>query len=361
MKKRILVVEDEDYVSDMLSFALKQEGYEVEVAYNGQKALDILQQKSIDLVVSDIMMPVMDGFELADFMKANLKYMSIPIIFLTARTSEEDQIIGRLKGADDYITKPFDTELLLGAIAARIKWVDKYRTLASEVKDDSRARILSLLSDEFRNPLMSISGAAESLKEHLQDFDNVAVKKFLNIITEQTHNLGRLVDDFLSYSEFELFFTDVKTSSPLLVTLNQCLLANSGDISKQRVLIKKNFPAEEIDIAVPKRSLLRIFDSVLHRLVNSANAEEVITVKVTLNAAVKNAATAFFTLCRKVNTEKNEEKISSERIKKRDSSEKLEIDLYVTDRILQKCGGRVVTQEDENRITSVSLFLPTAR
>lgn len=360
MKKRILIIEDEDYISEMITFALVQEGYETEVAGNGREGLDILKRKKIDLVICDIMMPVMDGYELADSMKENPKLMRIPIIFLTAKTSEEDQIIGRLKGADDYITKPFDTELLLGAIAARLKWVDKYRALSSEVLDDTRCRIFSSLSDEFRNPLMSISGAAESIREHLHDFDNEAVKKFLTIITEQTHRLGQLVEDYLSFAEFELFLDDINKISPLLETLDQCVLANSGEISQRMLSLHKEFPAEEISVAVPRRSLLRIFDRVLHRLVSSARAEEVLTLIVSLTLERENEAEVSFILSDKKLHQMDAQAQNKESKIDLSGESGVVVDLFVVERILQKCGGRMLTQQMQDRINTVRIFLPIA-
>ena len=223
MKKTILVIEDEDYVLEMIVFALEQEGYDVKTATNGKEGLALLRKKAVDLIICDIMMPVMDGYAFADTLKADPELMRIPIIFLSAKTSEEDQIAGRLRGADDYITKPFDTGLLLGVIAARLKWVDKYRALSNALLDDIRGRLLSLLSDEFRNPLMSISGATESLREHLSDFGNDITWKFLDIISEQTKKLGFLVDDFLSFTEFELFHNKLEKDGKLLETIDQCL------------------------------------------------------------------------------------------------------------------------------------------
>lgn len=136
MKKRILVIDDEIHVSKMIYSILEPKGYEVEVANNGSEGLTILKNKDIDLVICDIKMPIMDGYELADRMKEDPELMTIPIIFLTGKTSEEDQILGRIKGADDYITKPFDTRLLLGVVKARLKWADRYRSMSAvkEVK-----------------------------------------------------------------------------------------------------------------------------------------------------------------------------------------------------------------------------------
>jgi CheY-like chemotaxis protein len=363
MKKRILIVEDEDVVSEMISFALEHEGYDVTIAENGRKGLDVLSQKKIDLIVCDIMMPIMDGYEFADTIKADPKFMSIPIIFLTAKTTEEDQIIGRLKGADDYITKPFETNLLLGAIAARLKWVDKYHTLGIEATDETRSRILSSLSEAFRNPLMSISGAAESIKEHLHGFDNEAVKKFLDIITEQTYRLGPLVEDLLSFAEFELLYANRKHSCPLLETLDQCVLVNSGEISQRMLTLHKQFPSQETDVAVPQRSLLRIFDRVLNRMVRSAFSNDELILKVNPTIDNKDKVEISFLLSHDDGRKKGTQAKSVDYSNKTEllNQPKAMIDLFIAEQILKKCEGRIFTQEKQQRLTSVGIIIPVER
>jgi len=101
---RILLVDDEQSVQKLLSFPLRKEGYEVVPALDGRQALDRLRETSFDLVVLDLMLPVIDGFEVCRQVRAR---SSVPIIMLTARAEEIDKVLGLELGADDYITKPF--------------------------------------------------------------------------------------------------------------------------------------------------------------------------------------------------------------------------------------------------------------
>lgn len=109
---RILVVEDEQPISNFIQLSLKQAGYHSECAYDGQEALERLEQAQYDLILLDVMLPQIDGFELMDFIAP----MQIPVIFLTAKNSVRDRVKGLRMGAEDYIVKPFDVMELLARV-----------------------------------------------------------------------------------------------------------------------------------------------------------------------------------------------------------------------------------------------------
>ncbi|MBN1247054.1 MAG: response regulator [Anaerolineae bacterium] len=109
---RILVVEDDADISNMLQLYFKSQGYEVYVAPNGNAALDLTRQKMPNVIVLDIMLPDIDGYEVCRRLRTNLRTSHIPIIFLTQKDERSDKIHGLELGADDYITKPFDVEEL---------------------------------------------------------------------------------------------------------------------------------------------------------------------------------------------------------------------------------------------------------
>lgn len=117
---RLLVVDDEEVLAKGLQSALEAEGYQVEVAYDGQQAWDKLQVNSYDLLVLDVMLPKIDGFSLCKMIR---KTSEIPIIMLTARGEDIDKIVGLELGADDYMAKPFNTRELLARIRAILRRV----------------------------------------------------------------------------------------------------------------------------------------------------------------------------------------------------------------------------------------------
>ena len=115
MKKTILVVDDEKDIVDLLSYNLNKEGLTVITARNGREALDRVKQKP-DLIILDVMMPEMNGLEVIQELKKEKKTASIPVLLLTAKGSETDEIVGLEVGADDYIVKP----VKIGKIVARV-------------------------------------------------------------------------------------------------------------------------------------------------------------------------------------------------------------------------------------------------
>lgn len=118
MAESILVVEDESKIARFLELELKHEGYEVEIAYDGRSGLEKAQKGDIDLIILDLMLPLMSGIEVCRRIR---KFSDIPIIMLTAKDDISDKVTGLDSGADDYVTKPFAIEELLARIRVALK------------------------------------------------------------------------------------------------------------------------------------------------------------------------------------------------------------------------------------------------
>ncbi len=116
MAKRILVIEDEKDLMEALALRLESNNYEVLKAYDGQEGLEKARKEKPDLIILDLMLPKMDGYKVCGLLKSDSRYSRIPIIIFTARALESDKKMGEDLGADAYITKPFDTQTLLGKI-----------------------------------------------------------------------------------------------------------------------------------------------------------------------------------------------------------------------------------------------------
>ena len=119
MSKRILIVEDEKNIVDILSFNLGKEGYETLEAYDGAAGLQLALEQNPDLILLDLMLPKMNGFDVCRAIRQDNR--STPIIMLTAREEETDKVLGLELGADDYITKPFSMRELLARVKANIR------------------------------------------------------------------------------------------------------------------------------------------------------------------------------------------------------------------------------------------------
>jgi two-component system phosphate regulon response regulator PhoB len=120
-RTRVLVIEDERGLTDVLGYNLQREGYETIVAHDGQEGLRKAQTLLPDLILLDLMLPVMSGLEVCRELKAGERTRDIPIVMLTAKAEETDQVVGFSLGADDYVTKPFMVKVLMQRIKALMR------------------------------------------------------------------------------------------------------------------------------------------------------------------------------------------------------------------------------------------------
>ena len=139
MAKKVLVVDDEKLIVKGIRFSLEQDGMEVDCAYDGEEALNMARDKEYDMILLDVMLPKLSGFEVCQQIR---EFSSVPVIMLTAKGDDMDKILGLEYGADDYITKPFN----ILEVKARIKAIMR-RTGKSE-KDGSREKVIE--SGEMR-------------------------------------------------------------------------------------------------------------------------------------------------------------------------------------------------------------------
>ena len=132
MAVKVLVVDDEKMIVKGLRFSLQQDGYEVECAYDGEEALGMIRDRQYDIVLLDVMLPKLSGFEVLQQVR---EFSDVPVIMLTARGDDMDKILGLDYGADDYVTKPFNPLEVKGRIKAIIRRTSRARK-AEEVKEN---------------------------------------------------------------------------------------------------------------------------------------------------------------------------------------------------------------------------------
>jgi two-component system phosphate regulon response regulator PhoB len=121
VREKILVVDDEEDILELIRFNLRQEGFEVTCADSGERALEILKSNSVDLMVLDLMLPGIDGLAITKHLKSSPIYNHIPIVMLTAKDKESDVVAGLEVGAEDYITKPFSPSILAARVRAVLR------------------------------------------------------------------------------------------------------------------------------------------------------------------------------------------------------------------------------------------------
>lgn len=159
-QSRLLIIDDEEDMRALVHMYLKSSGFEVYHAANGEEALDILSAMPIDLIVADVMMPILDGFTLC----LNIRQSSnVPIVFLTARGEEWDRVYGLKIGADDYIVKPFSPSELIARIDAVLRRVNR------ESAADKTVQLYGQIEINERGRTVKVCG--ESLALTLKEFE----------------------------------------------------------------------------------------------------------------------------------------------------------------------------------------------
>jgi signal transduction histidine kinase len=201
MTEQILIVEDDLAMSSGIRDVLEMNGYRVQLAENGVEGLKVLELFRPDLIISDIMMPEMDGFEFLEQVRRQSRWAAVPFIFLTAKGQRPDIRAGKQLGADDYLVKSVDLEDLLVVVRAKL---DRALTIQQQNRremDDLKRNLLNMLSHEFRTPLTYITGYVDLIQEG--DWSAEDLQKFLARIKGGSNRLNRLVEDFLLLVRFE--------------------------------------------------------------------------------------------------------------------------------------------------------------
>lgn len=202
---KLLVVEDDVHLLQGIRDILEIEGYEVLTASSGVEGLEILNDLPAppDLIISDIMMPRMDGYQFFEAVRATDEWVSVPFVFLTAKGEKHDVRLGRRLGADDYVVKPMDPEDLLVIVEAKLKrhrqLADTYETQVSDVK----RKILTILNHEFRTPLTYMVAYSDMLNTDAETLTTDELRMFLRGVNSGADRFRRLVENFIALVELE--------------------------------------------------------------------------------------------------------------------------------------------------------------
>jgi two-component system sensor histidine kinase/response regulator len=221
---KILVVEDELPILENILDILELEGHQVLGAHDGRAGLELARQHLPDLIVSDIMMPEMDGYGLLLALREDSATATIPLVFLTAKADRSAMRQGMELGADDYLTKPFTPAELVALVNARL---ERRATVAQEYEkkmEDLRGNLFRMLPHELRTPLATVIGYSELI---LYDAPDLSPKRLISMV-ESIHQAGlrlhRLIENFLMHSQIELLKTN-----PALLKQMQAMWVDEPD------------------------------------------------------------------------------------------------------------------------------------
>ncbi|MFZ4455364.1 MAG: response regulator [Bacteroidales bacterium] len=207
-KKKILVVEDEPTLREQISEILLFEGFDVISAENGVIGVTLSIKETPDLILSDVMMPVMDGVEFLKEIRKNELTKLTPFIFMTALAERENMRMGMELGADDYLTKPFTQVDLLKAVEARVQKLDAITEEKEQALDTLRTTIITRLPHELRSPLAGIIGFGTLLKDMAEGLSAEDIADIGNEILNSGNRLLRLIENYIVFVQLQL--SDIK-------------------------------------------------------------------------------------------------------------------------------------------------------
>ena len=196
MKNRVLIAEDEKPISDIIIFNLEKEGYEIITAYDGEDALKKALNEELELIILDIMLPSMDGFEIC---KRVREKSSVPIIMVTAKEEEVDKILGLELGADDYITKPFSIRELVARVKANVRRQEMNINADQQEKEIIKNKDLSIDLMKYE-----VKKGSTSIDLTVREFE---LLKFLAKQKDQVFSREQLLERVWGYE----YYGDIRT------------------------------------------------------------------------------------------------------------------------------------------------------
>ncbi len=199
----ILIVDDNPLITTVLKSLLHNEHFSVLVATNGEEALAAIDSAGVDVVVCDVMMPKMDGYQFHESLRARASHAHIPFIFLTALSDDTEMKRGLLTGADMYLTKPFDPRQILPLIKGKVLRSRALKQKTEEQLEAYRKRVVNTLSHEFRTPLVAITTGSELLVDHGEKIDPARARNLLEAIQRGGQRLEKLVGDFMLLQQLD--------------------------------------------------------------------------------------------------------------------------------------------------------------
>ncbi len=251
LKDLILIVDDNPNNLKVVAGVLKENGYDFRMAKSGKLALNILEKTKPDLILLDVQMPEMDGFETCKRIKVDVSNTMIPIVYLTANTDSESIKKAFSSGGVDYVTKPFNPVELLARIHTHIQLKKQAEEL--ELQNATKDKFFSIISHDLKNPIASIIGFSELLKENYNEIERSKVGSFATIINKSSTFTLDLLQNLLEWSRIQTgSIKSVKTNFNLSDLIKTIVESFEAQVTAKDIEIRINFSSDLNVHADPK-------------------------------------------------------------------------------------------------------------
>jgi len=265
-KSKILIVDDAVDTVELLKKRFHSEGYDTSEAYNGEEALEMVPEYNPDLIVLDVMMPKIDGYEVAKRLKADEKTKYIPVLMLTAKGEVEHKVKGLDIGADDYMAKPFDYKELSARVRSLLSIKATHEKKVEEEKSGALEQMMEQVAHEIRNPLTSVGGFARKVFSRLPEGD--VNKKYMQMIIEDVAILESMIKQLIELKSISI---SVQEPSDINEIIKEALKVFEQDIVQKGISVETDLTENLPLITADKKLLKRAFCNLIK---NSIEAME---------------------------------------------------------------------------------------
>ncbi len=261
---KILIVDDVTKNIQLVANILQEAGYEIFFALNGQMALELVKNQSLDLILLDIMMPEMDGFEVCKRIKSLQNAKDIPIIFLTAKTDIEDIKKGFEVGGVDYITKPFNREELLARVKTHLSLMQQQK----ELKDlnATKDKFFSIIAHDLKSPFNHLLGLTEIIQDRSREVNNKEIQELAALIHKSAKQGRDLLDNLLEWSRSQIGARDFRPDNTELFDIVNKAISFVEHIASQKDISIVNSIKKDTVV----RADVNMLNTILRNLLNNA-------------------------------------------------------------------------------------------
>ncbi|MCK5717906.1 MAG: hybrid sensor histidine kinase/response regulator [Thiomargarita sp.] len=284
----VLIVDDTPENIGVLFECLAHQNFHILVAENGKNALDIAEHKHPDLILLDIMMPGIDGFETCRQLKSNTETQDIPVIFMTALSDTSNKIKGFQLGAVDYITKPFQQYEVL----ARIKTHLSLRQLQKQLEvqneqliqlNQDKNEFLGIAAHDIKNPLGAIQSAAEVIEIDYDTMSKTDLLKRATNISNATRQLFTLIDNLLDINAIESGKSKISLSMiDMLTVLEPLVMRYRLQAKKKNIVIQFQASETQYPAFVDENTLTQILDNLISNAVKYSPYDKQVDIRISL-------------------------------------------------------------------------------
>ncbi|MGG6293130.1 hybrid sensor histidine kinase/response regulator [Leptolyngbya sp. AN02str] len=265
-KQSILVIEDESSIRDIITEMLEDEDFQVTCAEDGQQGLELVQHHIPDLIICDIMMPRMQGYDVLSNLRSDEQTSIIPFVFLTAKADKVNLRTGMDLGADDYLTKPFTRSELIFAVKSRLERQAGLNKHYNQQLEELRKGISSSMPQELISPINGLVGLSEYLAAKYNSISADELLEIAQLINKSAWRFDRVVQNTLLYTKLALAETPM-TPEDLQESCDYSLLTVKDSAIKAAQAVNRTadlqFELEDIHVLISMKNLQKIVEELV--------------------------------------------------------------------------------------------------